>query len=73
MKPKMQKISSYMTTGRIKKWALPILGLGIIAVGLVWLNVSQTAQVNIPGYASASVPAPGPGQKKVLLKDLGMT
>lgn len=58
---------------RIRKWALPILGLGIITVGLVWLNASQAAQVSSPGYASASLPPPGPGQKKVILKDLGMS
>lgn len=57
---------------RIKRWALPILGLGIITVGFVWLNASQAAQVSSPGYASTSLPPPGPGQKKVILKDLGM-
>jgi hypothetical protein len=57
----------------IKKWAFVALGLGIIIVGFIRLDASQSVQVSAPGYASASVPAPRPGQKKVILKNLGMT
>jgi copper chaperone CopZ len=58
---------------KIKKWVLPVLLLGIITVGFVWPNASQTAQASSPAYASTSVPPPAPGQKKVILKNLGMS
>lgn len=58
---------------KIKKWTLPLLVVGTITVGFVWLNASQAAQVSSPGYASTSLPPLGPGQKKVILKNLGMS
>lgn len=58
---------------KIKKWALPLLVLGIIIGGLVRLNATQAAQISGPVYASSTLPPPGPGQKKVILKDLGMS
>jgi hypothetical protein len=59
---------------RIKKWGLLALGLAIIAAGYMWLDTTPTAPVNSStSYASTSVPAPGRGQKKVVLKNLGMT
>jgi len=57
-----------------KNWALLILGLGIGAVGYFSLDAPPTAQVNSStSHASGTVPAPGVGQKKVVLKNLGMT
>lgn len=58
----------------IKKLALLALVLGAIAPGLLGLGVIATAQVNkSASYESAKVPPPKPGQKKVVLKNLGMT
>lgn len=57
---------------RIKKWVLLVLGLGIITVGLL-PNISQNIQISSFSYASSSLPPPGPGQKKVVLKNLGMS
>jgi len=49
-----------------------VLGLGIAAVAYISL-VAPTAQVNSSASnVSATVPAPGPSQKKVVLKNLGM-
>lgn len=58
----------------IKSLALLVLGLGTIAVGSLWLDATSIAQVNkSASYESAKVPPPKPGQKKVVLKNLGMT
>lgn len=58
----------------IKKWTLLVFGVGIVTVGYFWLNPIQTAQVHgASGYVSSKVPPPKPGQKKVVLKNLGMT
>jgi len=61
-----------MTDG-LKKAAL-IAILGIVA-GYLWLNnVNWNKSANSPSnYVSGSVPAPVQGQKKVALKNLGMT
>jgi hypothetical protein len=56
-----------------KIWALFVLGLGVAAAGYIWLGATPTAQVNSStSNVSATVPAPAPGQKKVVLKNLGM-
>jgi hypothetical protein len=56
-----------------KSWALMVLGFGIAAAAYIWFDAAPTAQVNSSASnASATVPAPGPGQKKVVLKNLGM-
>jgi hypothetical protein len=50
-----------------------VLGLGIAALAYIWLGTAPTAQVNSSSsHTSATVAAPGPGQKKVVLKNLGM-
>lgn len=58
-----------------KIWIGIVIVVGLAAIGLVWTKrTSLTAERDIP-YASvsSSVPAPAPGQKKVVLKNLGMT
>ncbi len=61
---------SMKTARKNRGWL--VLGLGIAAVACISL-VAPTAQVNSSASnASATVPAPGPGQKKVVLKNLGM-
>lgn len=59
----------------IKKWISIVIIIGIFVVAFVWMKgASQTTGRDIQlTYVSSNVPAPGPGQKKVLLKDLGMT
>ena len=58
----------------IKKWALLVLALGIAAVVYIWLDGTPIAQVKDSRINErAGVPSPEPGQKKVILKDLGMT
>ncbi|MDP2600977.1 MAG: hypothetical protein Q8S00_00065 [Deltaproteobacteria bacterium] len=60
-----------MNTARKNRGWL-VFGFGIAAVVYVSL-VAPTAQVNSSASnASAAVPAPGLGQKKVVLKNLGM-
>ncbi len=60
--------------GSAKKTLLLVLGLGLFAAGYVWLNAAPTAQVkDTTTYLSGSVPSPGTGQKKVVLKNLGMS
>jgi hypothetical protein len=57
-----------------KNWALLVLGLGIAALAYFSLDGAPTAQVNTSSsHASGTVPAPGLGQTKVVLKNLGMT
>ena len=53
------------------KWALLLLGLGIAAASYVWLDATPTAQVN-SSTSNSSATVPGPNQKKVVLKNLGM-
>lgn len=45
------------------------LALGIVMSGLLWFN---EVKLSVPPYANAAVPAPGAGQKKIVLKNLGM-
>jgi len=67
------KIDRSMKTAR-KNWRWLVLGLGIFALAFVWLDANPGAQVNnSSGHTTGSVAAPGPGQKKVVLKNLGMT
>ena len=55
------------------RWTLLLLGLGIALAPAIWFDATPSAQVNSPiSHASATVPAPGPGQKKVVLNNLGM-
>jgi len=51
----------------IKKW----IGIGIIIVvfGITFISIQRD---NASTAVSPSVPAPQPGQKKVVLKNLGM-
>jgi copper chaperone len=70
----------------VRSWVLLALVVGAIAAGYVWLNgVPGTMQASGPDaragdaapqgnapQANASVPDPEPGQKKVVLEDLGM-
>jgi len=59
----------------IKKWVSIVIVIGFLGVAFVWIK----GQSQIPGrdapttYVSSSVPAPEPGQKKVVFKNLGMT
>ena len=66
------ELDGSMKTARKNRGWL-VLGLGITAVTYIWLDATSSAQVNSStSHASASIPAPGPGQKKVVLKNLGM-
>lgn len=58
-----------------KRWAQAALLVVAIVLGSLWVSGAfQTAQESESrADVAASVPAPGPGQNKVLLKDLGMT
>jgi hypothetical protein len=49
--------------------------IGLFGIGFLWMHgLSQTSGPDIPTiYASAAVPAPQPDQKKVVLKNLGMS
>ena len=54
-------------------WTLLVVGL-VFAVVVYLLIGASTAQAGSSGdNTSPSVAAPGPGQKKVVLKNLGMT
>ena len=56
------------------KWVFIVLGLGIIASGYFGLKILPINQVNSSTHETRmSVPAPVQGQKKVALKNLGMT
>ncbi len=58
----------------LEKRALVVLVIGILAAGYVWLNDIGTLQINTSARdVSAGVPAPNAGQKKVVLKNLGMS
>lgn len=59
----------------IKKWLSIVIGVGLLAILFGWMSgTSQTIGRDILTlYASSNVPAPGPGQKKVVLKNLGMS
>lgn len=52
----------------IKKWVSIVIVIGLFALALVWIQ-GDSATTSV----SSSVPAPAPDQKKVMLKDLGMT
>ena len=54
----------------IKKRVLLIIALGLIFTSaFIWFNVSQKSGA---GYANAGVRAPGPAEKKIVLKNLRM-
>jgi copper chaperone len=64
-----------------KSWLLVALIVGVIATGYIWTNgVPGTAQPLVSLAKTKSlllqdqppVPAPSPGQRKVVLEDLGM-
>ncbi len=61
---------------RATRWLLLALVVGMLATGFVWLNGTPvTTQAGGSGgrvESAASVPAPEPGQKKVVLENLGM-
>lgn len=46
-----------------------VLSLLVITSGLLLISASELSR---PDYASAAVPAPGPSQKKVVVKNLRM-
>lgn len=46
-----------------------VLALAVITSGLFLISESELSR---PDYASAAVPAPGPSQKKVIVKNLRM-
>lgn len=57
-----------------KKWVFIVLGLGIIASVYFGLNAMPMVQGDSStSQQRKSVPAPVQGQKKVVLKNLGMT
>lgn len=57
-----------------KKWALIGLGVAIFASAYFGLKVIPVAQVDSSTpQEQMSVPAPVQGQKKVVLRNLGMT
>jgi hypothetical protein len=56
-----------------KRWTPLGFALAIAAIGYLAIDASTAAQVRrSTDNTSASAPAPTPGQKKVLLKNLGM-
>lgn len=58
----------------VKKWIFVVLGLGIVAAAYFGLKTMQITQVQSSTHQERiSVPAPTEGQKKVVLKNLGMT
>lgn len=60
--------------GLTKKALLLVLGVGLFTAGYVWLDAASIAQLkDTATYVSGSVPSPGTGQKKVVLKKLGMS
>ena len=46
-----------------------VLSLVVITSGILLISESELSR---PDYASAAVPAPGPSQKKVIVKNLRM-
>ena len=52
----------------LKNWVGIVIVVGLLAFALVWIQGDSTTT-----SASSTVPAPGPDQKKVVLKNLGMT
>ena len=52
-----------------------VIGVGLLAIAFLWMKgISQITGRDVPAtYVSSSVPAPTPGQKKIVLKNLGMT
>lgn len=46
-----------------------VLSLAVITSGLFLITESELSR---PDYASAAVPAPGPSQKKVIIRNLRM-
>jgi hypothetical protein len=58
----------------IKKLAGIVVIFGVFGAALLWIKgASQTDGRDVQTVsASAKVPAPGPGQNKVVLKNLGM-
>ena len=54
------------------KWTLLVLGLGIAALSYILVGASTAQVSSSTRNASAIVPAPGPNQKKVVLKNIGM-
>lgn len=46
-----------------------VLSLSLITSGLFFITEFELSR---PDYANAAVPAPGPSQKKVIVKRLGM-
>ncbi len=61
---------SMKTARKNRGWL--VLGLGIAAVAYISLGASTAQVSSSTRNASAIVPAPGPNQKKVVLKNLGM-
>jgi hypothetical protein len=49
--------------------AMMVLSVVVITSGLLLISESELSR---PDYASAAVPAPGPSQKKVIVKNLHM-
>jgi hypothetical protein len=60
---------------QIKKWLS--LAIVTVAFGIAYVWIKGTPETNGRDAqvepVSSNVPAPGPGQKKVLLRNLGMT
>lgn len=59
----------------IKKWITFFIIIGFFGITFVWMKgASQTNGGGIQiSQVSSNVPAPGPGQKKVVFKNLGMS
>ena len=59
----------------VKKWIIIVSVIAVSGIAFVWMKgASQTDGRDIRiTSTSSNVPAPGPGQKKVVLKNLGMT
>lgn len=58
-----------------KRWIQTVLLVAIVTLGYLWLSgvFRATPQAGSIKHASLNVPAPSAGQKKVVLRNLGMT
>lgn len=59
----------------VKTWISLAVLIGVLGIAFVWMKgTTQTSGQGIEiSSTSSNVPAPGPGQKKVVLKNLGMS
>ena len=59
----------------LKKWLVLAILLAALVIAYSWTSgiFRASSEAISPTYVSPRVPAPGPGQNKVVLQNLGMT